>query len=75
VGRGIALTAVGLALGAVAVRIASPALERLLASVSPGDPTVLGSIAGLLLVTGVVASWIPALRAARVDPAASLRSD
>jgi putative ABC transport system permease protein len=39
------------------------------------DPTTLGSVALVLVAVTVVASWLPALRAARVDPMAALRSD
>jgi ABC-type antimicrobial peptide transport system permease subunit len=43
--------------------------------VSTVDPLVLGPTALLLLAVGVIASAIPALRAARVDPIATLRQD
>ncbi|MEP7348050.1 MAG: FtsX-like permease family protein, partial [Gemmatimonadaceae bacterium] len=53
------------------------ALKRLLApvlfGVTPQDPVALGGAAALLLLTAVIASWIPARRAATVDPAGALR--
>jgi putative ABC transport system permease protein len=41
--------------------------------VSAYDPVTLSSVAALLLITGVVACWIPARRASRIDPLVALR--
>ena len=41
--------------------------------VSAHDPVTVGGVTAMLLVTGVVACWIPARRAARVDPLVALR--
>jgi hypothetical protein len=40
-----------------------------------GDPAVLAAIAGVLFLVGVVASWLPARRAASIDPLQGLRAD
>ena len=75
VGRGLALAALGALIGLGA----SLALTRLLASllygVSPTDPISFTSVAGLLLVVAAAASYLPARRAARVDPAVALRTE
>lgn len=63
------LSGVVLALGTTRV------LEGLLFGVEPGEPVVLGGAAVLLGIVAVVASWIPARRAARIDPAEALRAE
>ena len=69
--RSVFGTVIGLAGAAVATR----AIVTLLYGVSRLDPvTYLGVVALLLAVSGI-ACWIPAYRAARVDPATTLRSE
>jgi predicted permease len=74
-GEGGSLLAIGLALGAILAFVASTALRSLLFGVAPHDPTTLVGVAGLLALVGVAACWLPAARAARVDPAIALRSE
>jgi len=74
-GEGGSLLVVGLALGAVLAFVASGALRSLLFGVAPHDPTTLVGVAGVLALVGVAACWLPAARAARVDPAIALRSE
>jgi putative ABC transport system permease protein len=50
-------------------------IRPLLFEVSPRDPLVFAAVAIVLLVVAVVAAAVPAMRASRVDPAASLRAD
>src|SRR5215472_11709669 len=70
---GLQLLAVGIALGL----IASIALGRVIATqlwgVSAYDPVTLIAVPTLLLITGMVACWVPAHRAAEVDPLVALR--
>jgi len=70
---GLQLVGIGIALGL----IASVALGRVVATqlwgVSAYDPWTLISVPTLLLLTGLVACWLPAQRAARVDPLVALR--
>jgi predicted permease len=61
--------AAGLAAAAVLARLASAALI----AVSPADPLIYAGTAAFLAAVSALASWIPALRAARVDPAVCLR--
>jgi hypothetical protein len=70
---GIALTAFGTAVGLALAAGASRALRGLLFGVSPMDPLAFLMPVLLLLVTGVLAAALPALRAARVPPAQALR--
>jgi putative ABC transport system permease protein len=65
----------GLALGAALAWWLRPVMARLLFGVSPGDPWAFTG-AGLALVTaGLIASWLPARRVTRIDPAAALRGE
>jgi ABC-type lipoprotein release transport system permease subunit len=43
--------------------------------VSPHDPLSLAAAIGVLGLSAILAAWLPSRRAARVDPAVSLRSD
>jgi ABC-type antimicrobial peptide transport system permease subunit len=73
--RGVALTAVGLMIGALGAAAASRLLVSMLYGVSRIDPVTYGGVAALLVVVAVVACWVPARRAATVDPAMTLRSE
>jgi len=50
-------------------------LSDLLYEVKPGDPVVIAAIAGLLAIVAVLSSWLPARRAATVDPLPALREE
>jgi ABC-type antimicrobial peptide transport system permease subunit len=69
------IVSVGVVLGVIASVIAGKWIAPLLFDVSPRDPVVLVAVVATLLAAALLASWIPAARAARVDPAVALRSD
>jgi ABC-type antimicrobial peptide transport system permease subunit len=72
---GLRIVIVGAIVG-MGVSLASGRWIRpLLFEVSPRDPLVFAAVAIVLLVVAVVAAAVPAMRASRVDPAASLRAD
>jgi putative ABC transport system permease protein len=50
-------------------------MTSMLVSVSPTDPPTFAAIVLLFVVIAIVASWIPAHRAARLDPMVALRED
>jgi len=75
VGRAMRLSAVGLVIGLGAALLAGQLLRAQLFGISPRDPLTFASIALLLGAVALVASWIPARRAARVDPIVALRSE
>jgi predicted permease len=67
------LIAGGLALGLAGSLWAARFLEALLFQLAPRDPVTFGGAAAVLVAVGVLAAWIPARRAARLDPATVLR--
>ncbi|MFL6227894.1 MAG: ABC transporter permease [Pyrinomonadaceae bacterium] len=73
VGHGLVLAAVGLAVGLVGAFALSRLLSGILFGVSPTDPATYAAISLLLLATALVACYIPARRATRVDPMEALR--
>jgi putative ABC transport system permease protein len=73
--QGLALCGTGIAAGLVLVIAGGRFLRNLLFDVAPTDPLTLGTTILLLGVFALLASWIPARRAARVNPAEALRTD
>jgi predicted permease len=71
--RGLILTAGGVALGLAGSLVLSRYLETVLYGVEPTDPATFAGVAVMLVVAAGLASWLPARRAARVDPVATLR--
>jgi putative ABC transport system permease protein len=73
--QGMALVLVGVAVGVIASLGLARLIDTLLVDVRPTDPLTF-SISGLLLVVvALLACWIPARRAARVDPMVALRQE
>ncbi len=72
-GQGIKQIAVGLVVGLGLGALISRGMKELFTLVDPWDPSVFGGIALVLLLTGLVASYLPALRATRVSPVEALR--
>ena len=72
--EGGVLLASGLALGMVGAFFAARVIRGLLFGVAPHDPTTFIGVAVMMAAVGIVACWIPALRAARIDPAITMRS-
>jgi putative ABC transport system permease protein len=70
---GIALGAAGVAIGLMGSWLSNRYLESRIWGVAPRDPVALGGAAALLMLTAVIASWLPARRAGRVDPLETLR--
>jgi ABC-type antimicrobial peptide transport system permease subunit len=75
VSDGLRLAGVGVAIGVVAAFWAGKWVKPLLFDVSPKDPAVFVFVALALIVVAVAASWIPAMRASRVDANVALRSE
>jgi predicted permease len=73
--RGLLLAVGGLAIGGLAALSLTRLLGQLLYGISPDDPLTFAAVALLLLAVALVASWLPAQRAAKVDPLVALRAE
>ena len=71
----MAVTAIGLAAGLALFAAAAPLARSLVFGVGAWDPVAVGGAAAVLVAAATLASWMPARRAARVDPAETLRAD
>jgi putative ABC transport system permease protein len=75
VAQGLALVLSGVALGLFAARLLTRLLTGLLFGVQPTDAATFALFAGVLVAAALLACWIPARRAARVDPLTALRHE
>jgi predicted permease len=75
VGAGMIPVLLGVAAGSFAAWLASSLLARFLFDVAPTDPVSFVAAAGVLVLAGVVAALVPALRASATDPATALRAE
>lgn len=73
IGEGGILLVIGLVLGVIGALFATRVIQGLLFGVAPHDPMTLGAVALVMLAVGIGACWLPARRAARVDPAVAMR--
>ena len=73
--EGLAAGAAGLAIGAGGALAIAGLVRGLLYEVQPSDPATLALVSGVLLLVALAASYLPARRAAAVDPVAALRSE
>jgi putative ABC transport system permease protein len=73
--EGARLTVIGLAAGVAGALAAARALSTLVFGVTTTDPTTFIAVSGALLVVALLASYVPARRAAAVDPMTALRAD
>ena len=73
--QGVALAAFGLGLGLAASMAGTRLLESMFFQVRPNDPWVYIAVAGLVGVVTLFAGYIPASRAAKIDPMAALRQE
>ena len=73
--RALAVTGAGALIGLGGALVASQFLTKLLFQVSPMDPATLAGVSGILLAVALVAAYLPARRATRIDPVSALRSD
>jgi putative ABC transport system permease protein len=75
VGQGAKLALAGVAIGIAAALVLTREMQSLLFDVSPFDPATLAAVAGVLCLVALVACYVPARRAARVDPMTALRHE
>ena len=75
IGQGVRLSAIGIVVGAVAAFLLTRVMTTMLVGVRPSDPPTYVAIALLFLVIAAAASWLPARRAAALDPTVALREE
>jgi putative ABC transport system permease protein len=74
-GEGAWIALAGLVIGVVAAWILRRSVESMLFGVAPDDPVTFGAVALLLVAVSLLAAYLPARSAARVDPATALRAE
>ena len=75
IGKGMALTAGGLVVGTAGAIGLMRMLQKLLFQISPTDPLTFTAVAALVFALTLVACYLPARRATRIDPIKALRFD
>jgi ABC-type antimicrobial peptide transport system permease subunit len=74
-GRALRDAGVGVVVGLIGALFVGRMIAASIYGVAPVDPTALLAASMLLLATSIVATWLPARRASRLDPASTLRAD
>lgn len=74
VGQGLSLTGLGVIAGFLAALFLTRIMSTMLVGVKPTDPVTFGGMTLLFLIIAVLACWLPARRAAHLDPTAALRN-
>jgi len=75
VGQGMRLALAGIGLGLAAALGFSRVLQTLLFEIKPTDSATFAGVAAVLGLVALLACWLPARRAARVDPVVALRTE
>ena len=75
VGKGLYLSVIGIAIGLIAAFALTRVLASMLVEVKPTDPVTFVAVAALFLLIALLASWLPALRASKLDPTTALRQE
>jgi putative ABC transport system permease protein len=73
--QGVRPAMIGLAIGVALALVVSRVIASMLFGIGPRDPVSLSIVVGLLAVVTLIATWLPARRAARVDPVQALRAE
>jgi putative ABC transport system permease protein len=74
-GQGMKLTTIGALIGVIGAAAATRGLVTMLFGVTRLDPATYAGVVVLLFIVSAIACWMPAWRAARVDPSITLRSE
>jgi putative ABC transport system permease protein len=74
-GQGMLLTILGVGIGIAGALALTRLVKTLLFEVAPNDPFTFASVAASLVVAAALASFLPARRAASIDPIVALRSE
>jgi ABC-type antimicrobial peptide transport system permease subunit len=71
--EGLRLVLAGLTIGSLGAWVLTGAMQKLLYGVKTGDPVTFAVAAAVLLIVGLLACYVPARRAASIDPMVALR--
>jgi ABC-type antimicrobial peptide transport system permease subunit len=74
-GRALGLAGIGVIAGTLGCLAVRRVLSTLIFGIGPSDPVTIAAAIAVLLAVALAAAWIPARRAARVDPMAALRDE
>jgi putative ABC transport system permease protein len=75
VGEGLRLSAAGMIVGLAGAFAVTRVMASMLVGVNPTDPATFAAIVALFAAIAMMASWIPARRAARLDPMSAIREE
>jgi putative ABC transport system permease protein len=75
VGHGLRLTAIGVVAGLIAAFALTRAITTMLVGIKPSDPATFASMTLMFFLIAAIASWVPAWRAASLEPTAALREE
>ena len=75
VGDGMRVTVIGIAAGIAAAIVGARAVQTLLFNIAPTDPMTYVAITATLAIIALIASYLPARRATRINPMAALRAE
>lgn len=75
IGHGVRIRGAGLAAGLISALVLTRAMTSMLVGIKPTDPVTFAGMAALFFLIAVLATWMPARRAAALDPSAALRDE
>jgi len=75
IGQGLRLSAAGIGLGLIAALLVTRVMISMLVGVKPTDPVTYAAMVAIFFSIAALASWIPARRAALLDPTRALRDE
>lgn len=73
--RALRIVVAGVIVGIAGAVGVTRVLQRFLFGVTPTDPIAFTTVTALLIVVGLIAAWLPARRATRIDPCVALRAE
>jgi predicted permease len=75
IGYGLRLSAAGITAGLIAALLLTKAMTSMLVGIAPNDPLTFAAMAALFFLIAMLATWMPARRAAALDPSTALREE